>query len=229
MEKANETRSKPSHGLVIGFDIVNILPHIQPTSPASEKTETFLTKLARRDAAASTQNRAFNELVFFTQHYRIVIIVEPSSWDGGWRWRHQELTKQCRALKYAQPGLCAYERHAVKAAHMKKEPMKEEVAEVTLYYRIPSTLAALVRKALAPLDTLTRAAERINADNLREHLPRTGNGDEVDRLSEVLNAIKPAAFFQRYAGSVERNDTLSFDFLAVGSCVMEHRGEEQVR
>jgi signal transduction histidine kinase len=47
----------------------------------------------------------------------------------------------------------------------------------------------LLRKALAPLDTLTRAAERINADNLRDHLPRTGNGDEVDRLSEVLNAM----------------------------------------
>jgi hypothetical protein len=60
------------------------------------------------------------------------------------------------------------ERRAVKAAHMKKEPMEEEVAEVILYYGIPSTLAVLVggwcliRKALAPLDTLTRAAERID-------------------------------------------------------------------
>jgi signal transduction histidine kinase len=35
---------------------------------------------------------------------------------------------------------------------------------------------------------LTDAAERIRADTLLEPLPRTGNGDEVDRLSEVLNA-----------------------------------------
>ena len=46
----------------------------------------------------------------------------------------------------------------------------------------------LLRRALSPLDQLTKAAERIQPDTLLESLPRTGNGDEVDRLSEVLDA-----------------------------------------
>ena len=87
------------------------------------------------------------------------------------------------------------ERQATVAAGRPKEPIEEEVAEVILFYGIPSALAIVVGgwwlmgRALAPLDRLARAAERIHADNLREPLPRTGNGDEADRLSEVLNAM----------------------------------------
>jgi len=86
------------------------------------------------------------------------------------------------------------ERQATSAAGKPKEPMEEEVAEVIFFYGVPTALFTIVggwwllRKALGPLDRLTRAAERIQADNLHEPLPRTGNGDEVDRLSEVLNA-----------------------------------------
>lgn len=87
-----------------------------------------------------------------------------------------------------------HEHRAAAAAGQPQEPMEEEIAEVILYYGLPSALATiaggwwLLRRALAPLDRLTRAAERIHADNLLEPLPRTGNGDEVDRLTEVLNA-----------------------------------------
>ncbi len=57
----------------------------------------------------------------------------------------------------------------------------------------------LMRKALTPVVALTHAAERINDRNLGEHLPRSGNGDELDRLTEVFNAMtaRLASSFQR--------------------------------
>jgi signal transduction histidine kinase len=84
---------------------------------------------------------------------------------------------------------------SARANHKPKEPVEEEVGEILLYFVLPGvmiTLAGgwwLLRRSLKPLDQLTLAAERINAENLREPLPRTGNGDEVDRLSEVLNGM----------------------------------------
>jgi signal transduction histidine kinase len=47
----------------------------------------------------------------------------------------------------------------------------------------------LMRKALAPVVALSQAAERINEHNLGERLARTGNGDELDRLTEVFNSM----------------------------------------
>jgi signal transduction histidine kinase len=47
----------------------------------------------------------------------------------------------------------------------------------------------LTRKALAPVTALTQAAERINEHNLGQRLPRIGNGDELDRLTEVFNTM----------------------------------------
>ena len=70
-----------------------------------------------------------------------------------------------------------------------------EVGEILLDYGVPTVLLLLVggswllRKSLAPITELTKAAERIGADDLRERLPRSGNGDEVDRLTDVLNAM----------------------------------------
>lgn len=87
-----------------------------------------------------------------------------------------------------------YEARKVAAAGKPKEPMEEEIGEVLLYYGAPTTLLTLLggwwllRKSMEPLQRLTQAAERINADNLKEPLPRTGTGDEVDQLSEALNA-----------------------------------------
>jgi signal transduction histidine kinase len=42
---------------------------------------------------------------------------------------------------------------------------------------------------LRPLQTLTQVLERIDVQNLRQPLPRTMNGDEVDKLSAVFNAM----------------------------------------
>jgi len=75
------------------------------------------------------------------------------------------------------------------------EPAWEEVGEIVLFYGVPAALFMLVgswwllRKSLAPVIALTRAAERIHVHNLRERLPRTGNGDELDRLTEVFNSM----------------------------------------
>src|SRR5215469_18378942 len=45
----------------------------------------------------------------------------------------------------------------------------------------------ITRRALAPVTALTKAVEKVHDGNLREQLPRTGNGDELDRLTEVSN------------------------------------------
>jgi signal transduction histidine kinase len=88
-----------------------------------------------------------------------------------------------------------FEPVSVRAKHKPEEPIEEEVGEILLYFVLPAMALTvlggwwLLRGSLKPLDQLTVAAERINAENLREPLPRTGNGDEVDRLSEVLNAM----------------------------------------
>ena len=69
------------------------------------------------------------------------------------------------------------------------------VLHILFWCGIPAAALALVggwwlmRKALTPVATLTSAAERINERNLGEQLPRTGNGDEFDRLTEVFNAM----------------------------------------
>jgi signal transduction histidine kinase len=47
----------------------------------------------------------------------------------------------------------------------------------------------LTRRALAPVAHIARAAELINEKNLSQPLPRSKNGDELDRLAEVLNAM----------------------------------------
>jgi signal transduction histidine kinase len=47
----------------------------------------------------------------------------------------------------------------------------------------------ITRKALAPVTALTEAVEKIHDRNLSEPLARTGNGDEIDRLTEVFNAM----------------------------------------
>ena len=47
----------------------------------------------------------------------------------------------------------------------------------------------LTRKTMAPVSALTQAVERIHESNLHERLPRSGTGDELDRLTEVFNAM----------------------------------------
>lgn len=70
-----------------------------------------------------------------------------------------------------------------------------ETLRILLWCGVPAGLLALsggwwlMRQALAPVTALTQAAERINERNLGEQLPRTGRGDEFDRLTEVFNAM----------------------------------------
>ena len=70
-----------------------------------------------------------------------------------------------------------------------------EVLRIILWSGVPASLLALaggwwlMRKALAPVAALTEAAERINEQNLGERLTLGGNGDEMDRLTEVFNAM----------------------------------------
>jgi heavy metal sensor kinase len=47
----------------------------------------------------------------------------------------------------------------------------------------------LVRRALMPVEQITRAAERITQHNLSERLPVTHTGDELERLSVSLNRM----------------------------------------
>jgi signal transduction histidine kinase len=47
----------------------------------------------------------------------------------------------------------------------------------------------LTRRALAPVTALTEQVEKIQENNLGEKIPRSANGDELDRLTEVFNAM----------------------------------------
>ena len=75
------------------------------------------------------------------------------------------------------------------------ENAMEELGEVFLYGSLPALFVALIggwflmRRALSPVIRLTQAAERIHLGNLEERLPRSGTGDELDRLTEVFNAM----------------------------------------
>ncbi len=80
-------------------------------------------------------------------------------------------------------------------AKQQPDPAWEEAGEIVLYYGVPTMLLLLagswwlLRKSLAPVTSLTHAAERIHVHNLKERLPLTGSGDEVDRLTEVFNSM----------------------------------------
>jgi len=63
-------------------------------------------------------------------------------------------------------------------------------AEVFLYASMPVALALgwqVVRRSLKPLDDLARGVEGFDVSNLGARLPRSQNGDEVDRLAASFN------------------------------------------
>lgn len=67
-----------------------------------------------------------------------------------------------------------------------------ELAEVVLYGSIPLSFLLgwlLVRNSLSPIQNLAEAVERFHPGNLGMRLPRTQNGDEVDRLSAAFNSM----------------------------------------
>jgi heavy metal sensor kinase len=57
----------------------------------------------------------------------------------------------------------------------------------------------LSTRALAPVDLISKAAQRINIENLTDRLEVPRTGDQLQRLSETLNAT-----FSRLEGSVRR-------------------------
>ncbi len=74
------------------------------------------------------------------------------------------------------------------------EPLWWKLGEIAIRSGIPLSLLGLgawwlLRRSLSPITTLTEKAERIHIHNLSERLPRSGNGDELDRLTEVFNAM----------------------------------------
>jgi signal transduction histidine kinase len=68
-----------------------------------------------------------------------------------------------------------------------------ETSEMVFQVGLPAVLLGLLggwwltRRALAPVKNLTDAATKIHERNLRDPLPRTRNGDELDRLTKVFN------------------------------------------
>lgn len=98
------------------------------------------------------------------------------------------------------------------AAHVPEDVIKrdevedfDEMSGILLWCGLPALLIAatggwwFTRHALKPVTTLTEAAERIHDRNLGERLPRTGNRDELDRLTDVFNAM-----IARLDGSFQR-------------------------
>jgi signal transduction histidine kinase len=85
-------------------------------------------------------------------------------------------------------------RGGVEAA-MKHNPLVETV-EIILLGGLPALLlgiiggSLLMQRALRPIEELTAALEKTTASNLAEPVTRSGNGDELDRMSAVFNGMK---------------------------------------
>jgi signal transduction histidine kinase len=92
--------------------------------------------------------------------------------------------------------------HVLRKANVSKEIITEDQDEdfsqtlkILFWCGLPSAFLALgggwwlIRKSFGPVAALTQTVERINESNLNEQLPRSGNGDELDRLTEVFNAM----------------------------------------
>ena len=88
------------------------------------------------------------------------------------------------------------EKHHVRHSHKSEtERDNEDLIDVLTWTVIPAVVLGLAggwwlaRQALTPVAALTNAAEKIHAGNLAQKLPHSGNGDELDRLTEVFNAM----------------------------------------
>jgi heavy metal sensor kinase len=80
----------------------------------------------------------------------------------------------------------------------RREPSEHAIAETgELIFQVglPAVVLGLLggwwltRRALSPVAELIEAIKKIHERNLRKLLPRTGNGDELDRLTDVFNAM----------------------------------------
>ncbi len=99
-------------------------------------------------------------------------------------------------LTYRQMAIETRESDAQSADRRAQEKRGQaEVVAVIFWWGIPAALLGLaggwwlMRKAMAPVVTLTHAAAGIHERNLSERLARSGNGDEFDQLTDVFNAM----------------------------------------
>lgn len=87
-----------------------------------------------------------------------------------------------------------YEHRGEAAAEPAEGPTKQ-MTDIIFMYGAPTLLLLVVgggflmRRTLAPLAALTETAERVHSRNLHERVLQTGNGDELDRLAGMLNAM----------------------------------------
>jgi len=69
----------------------------------------------------------------------------------------------------------------------------DDLLDLLTWTLTPAVVLGLVggwwvtRRALAPVNRLAGAVEHIHEQNLGKPIPRSGNGDELDRLTEVFN------------------------------------------
>lgn len=73
-----------------------------------------------------------------------------------------------------------------------REVQQRKVFDVLVFSIIPFVLIAgwwFTRRSLLPISNLAKTVERIQPHMPLDPLPRTHNGDEVDRLTEVFNAM----------------------------------------
>lgn len=92
-------------------------------------------------------------------------------------------------------GLCVHEMLEYRHGDENAEESWDDVLRAVVWIAIPTIVLSvgggwwLMRRAMAPIAALTSAAEGITEKNLDQPLPRAGNGDELDRLTEVFNAM----------------------------------------
>lgn len=79
---------------------------------------------------------------------------------------------------------------------VKDESPVIESLEIIFFGGLPATLLGIfigtlmIRRALRPIEDLTDVLEKTDTSNLSDSVPRSGNGDEIDRMTAVFNSMK---------------------------------------
>ena len=100
----------------------------------------------------------------------------------------------CGGLLYNEWVLEPQKHHRSEGREDPREGMSDLLQNL-LFSALPAAVLGLgggwllTRKALSPVAALTETARRVSESNLGVRLPRSGNGDELDRLTEVFNAM----------------------------------------
>ncbi|MCB1210023.1 MAG: HAMP domain-containing histidine kinase, partial [Verrucomicrobiales bacterium] len=80
-------------------------------------------------------------------------------------------------------------------AALEESPVQEAL-EIIVLGGLPAILLGIVgggllmRRALLPIEALTEVLEKTDASNLSYPVARSGNGDELDRMTAVFNGMK---------------------------------------